>query len=84
MRGTDSLLRNRNFNLGAHHRHVRGEQAHVSQALLHDHGGNLGTLRGVAREADAVEVDCVPVRLANGEWLVQHEFDGVVLTHLVH
>mmetsp|Transcript_43661 Transcript_43661/g.102824 ORF Transcript_43661/g.102824 Transcript_43661/m.102824 type:complete len:231 (+) Transcript_43661:1037-1729(+) len=58
------------------------DEADVRQALLHDHGGEVGLRAGVARAVDHLRRDRVPPRLPERELAVRLELEGVVSAQL--
>jgi len=61
---TLALARDGDLDLAPHQRHAGGDQADVGQSLLHDDGGHIRRLCGIAGHLDALQGDGVPLGLA--------------------
>lgn len=70
------------FHLGTSEGHAGGNQADVSQSLLHDHGCHISIPCRVAGLLDALQHHAVPLFLRQRELPVGLQLDGVVGPHL--
>lgn len=68
--------------LGPDEGHAGGDEADVGQSLLHDDGGDVGVLSGVARHVDPLEGHRVPLVLPQRELPVELQVERVVGAHL--
>ncbi|RNA29336.1 hypothetical protein BpHYR1_050176 [Brachionus plicatilis] len=77
--GTEAaaFARDAHLNFGLDQSHARRDQTNVGQALLHDHGGQVGALGRVARLLDPLQAHALQV-----DGVVGAHFDVLVLLYV--
>lgn len=76
------LPRYSDVDFGAYERHTRSDEAHVRETLLHDDGGDVGVLGGIAGHVHPLQRHRVPLVLPQGKLPVQLQVERVVGAHL--